>query len=506
MLWWAGAGLLAVLAAFTVAMAVWLADAGRLLGQLNTSQEQLAQVTSIEAGVNGMFADLALGPALRPGLARDAAQIDQELGDYRASIAAEGRDLGDSAAVLAHQRAEDDRAGRLARLFAEFKADLGSGDPRGPPQDRIATHRARLGALVGQIVQGERGEAAETRARVRRLRERFTWIGLGVLAATAALGAAGAWLMAKGVAGPLQELARAAERAGRGESPAELTVGGFSEFSGFARVFHRMDLEIAAQRQALSDANAGLEAQVLQRTREIEESRRRLAETDQARRLLFSKLSHELRTPATIIRGEAEVALREPRPQVRRLREALGHIAANGAFLQRRLEDMLALARAEDGRLSLRLQPLDLKELALQVAGLAEPYVRSSGMTLACEAPEGPGPRIQGDASWLEQALLALIDNAAKFAVGGGAIRLRLTASNGLAEVEVEDDGPGVADAELGKIFESYYQADPGGPRAGSGLGLSVARWVAEKHGGSIAAASPAGGGLAIRIRLPVAP
>jgi signal transduction histidine kinase len=505
MLWWAGAGLLAVFAALTVAMAVWLADAGKLLGELNTSQEQLAQVTSVEAGVNGMFADLALEPSPGPDLTRDAAGIDQQLGAYRASIAAEGRDLGDAPAAVAHQAAEAQRAERLAQLFSEFKADLQTGDAGRLPQSRIAAHRARLGALVDQIVRGERGEAAETMARMRRLRERFTWIGLGALVVVGALGAAGAWLMTKGVAGPLRQLAEAAERAGRGQSPGELEVGGFSEFARFAQVFQQMAAQIAAQRQALSDANAGLEVQVEERTREIEDSRRKLAETDEARRLLFSRLSHELRTPATIIRGEAEVALREPKASTLRLREALGHVAANGAFLQRRLEDMLALARAEDGRLSLQPEPLDLKALAAEVAALAEPYVRSSGMALDCELPHTDGPEIQGDPSWLKQALLALIDNAAKFAADGRRIRLSLRTDAGMAHLEVQDDGPGVEQAELGKIFDSYYRSAAGGSRPGSGLGLSVARWVAEKHGGSITAESPPDGGLTIRISLPVA-
>ncbi len=164
---------------------------------------------------------------------------------------------------------------------------------------------------------------------------------------------------------------------------------------------------------------------------------------------------------------------------------------------------MLALARAEDGRLSLQRAPLDLADLVREVAALAEPYVRSSGMTLACDLPGRAGPEIEGDASWLKQALLALIDNAAKFAASGTSVRLALTAGDGMAHVEVRDDGPGVAGAELERIFESYYQAGPGGSRAGSGLGLSVARWVAEKHGGSITALSPAGGGLTIRIALP---
>ncbi|OJU14033.1 MAG: hypothetical protein BGN86_01840 [Caulobacterales bacterium 68-7] len=205
-----------------------------------------------------------------------------------------------------------------------------------------------------------------------------------------------------------------------------------------------------------------------------------------------------------MVRGEAEVALRDPKADKARLRDALEHVVANGAFLQRRLDDLLALARSEDGRLTIRRERVDLAVLGRDVAALAESYVRSNDVTLEVALAEGVGLEVIGDGSWLQQALLALLDNAAKFGAGAG-VRLVLARDGDTAVFTVADRGPGVAAADLPHLFDSYYQTDRGRERGGAGLGLSVARWVAEQHGGAIAARSPDGEGLTIEIRLPIA-
>jgi signal transduction histidine kinase len=305
---------------------------------------------------------------------------------------------------------------------------------------------------------------------------------------------------------PLRVLERAAERAGKGETVSPVRVDGFAELRRLAGAFNHMDEQIAAQRMALSEANRGLEAQVSERTREIEAGRQKLAEVDNTRRLFYSRIGHELRTPVTVMRGEAEIALRDADASAARLREALEHVAANGSFLQRRLEDMLALARAEDGRIALLKEPVDLGDVVRRTAALAEPYVRSSGARMETDIADRKGAIILGDASWLQQGLLALVDNAAKFSGGQGAIRLSFAIDGATAHLAVTDGGPGVAEADLPYLFDSYYQTAAGRARGGAGLGLSVARWVVEQHGGAIAASSAPEKGLTVSIALPVAP
>ena len=334
----------------------------------------------------------------------------------------------------------------------------------------------------------------------------MTLLGVAIPILVAMAAAIGAWGMLASMVRPLRVLEEAARRAGKGERVAPVDVDGFAEFQHLAGAFNHMDDEIAAQREALSEANRSLEAQVSERTHEIDSSRQKLAEIDRTRRLFYSQIGHELRTPATVMRGEAEIALRDANASAPRLREALEHVAANGSFLQRRLEDLLALARAEDGKIALLREPVDLGEVVRRTTLLAEPYVRSSGAHIEADIVERKGMMILGDASWLQQGLLALVDNAAKFSGGKGEIKLSFAIRGTTAYIAVTDGGPGVAEADLPYLFESHYQTAAGRARGGSGLGLSVARWVVEQHGGIIAATSAPNKGLTVKIELPVGP
>jgi signal transduction histidine kinase len=494
---WAGVSMLAALVVMGLVTALGLSRADRLIDRVGESQDQLARLTRIEADTNALLAGLsgALSDGVDP--TRAAGDIERQLADYRASVADEARSIGRRG--QAAQATELQDAQTLTRLFEPLKSDLLSPfpSPGSPEQARLRDDLARFYRLAQAVEAREREEGAVAAADMRRLRRTATWIGVAIPLGVAVLGGAAAWLMLAGVVRPLRVLEAAADRAGRGGGPEPVAAQGFAEFERLADAFTRMDREIAAQRQALFDANEGLEAQVAARTA-------RLAEIDRTRRLFFSKVSHELRTPATVVRGEAEVALRDPAAPAERLREALAHVAANGEFLQRRLDDLLALARAEDGRISLRRDLIDLAELTRKVAGLAEPYARSSGAALELDLAGEPPPLVRGDESWLQQAVLALVDNAAKYA-GDGPIRLSLTRNGGAARLAVSDGGPGVDAADLPRLFDSFYQAPSSPQRGGAGLGLAVARWVAEQHGGDIAAQNIPGSGLVVEISLPLA-
>lgn len=249
----------------------------------------------------------------------------------------------------------------------------------------------------------------------------------------------------------------------------------------------------AMARQTIGQRTA-LESEVAARTA-------RLAEIDRSRRAIFAQIGHELRTPITVMLAEAEVGLRGSADPAQ-LIDSLGHVAANGAFVRRRLDDLLTLAKAEDGRLTIARAPVDLTMLVTEVAVLAEPFARSSGIAIVQEVPDAP-VIAPVDASWLQQALLALIDNAVKHAPETGDIRLSLTTSATNAHISVADTGPGVAEADLARLFESGYQSAEGRRHGGSGLGLAVAQWVADAHDGRISAANGADGGLTITIDLP---
>jgi len=228
-------------------------------------------------------------------------------------------------------------------------------------------------------------------------------------------------------------------------------------------------------------SNRDLAGEVAARTAE-------LRAIDQSRRLFFAKASHELRTPVTAIRAIAEVALADHGDS----RSALDDIVSQTDFLGHRIEDMLGLAMAAEGRPVVIPVPCDLAEvldLALHQAG---PFARSMDVAIRADHAGAQGLALI-DKRWLTQALLAVIDNGLKFSAPGDDLVLGLTISAGSATITVTDSGPGVVERELPRIFDAYYQADEGRSRGGTGLGLALARWVVEQHHGTIHAENRGG-------------
>jgi signal transduction histidine kinase len=207
-----------------------------------------------------------------------------------------------------------------------------------------------------------------------------------------------------------------------------------------------------------------------------------LDEVDASRRLFFAKASHELRTPVTTIRGEAEMALADAE-DIEAIRQALEHINATAKFLNHRIEEMIGIARASDGKLHLDASHVDFRTIvegAIQDAGA---FAASVSVSIRKTLPDDPVD-VVGDAIWLKRALLAVIENALKFSPMDGQVNVTLAERSGMAEITVTDNGPGVMPDELPLLFDAYYQTDAGKARGGSGLGLAMTRWVAEQHDG----------------------
>lgn len=465
----AGAAALLALAAMAITLAVGLARADRLLDRVSRSQTQLALVTRLEADLNAV-------PAAPPDRRTAAlADLARSVVTYRRTIEAETPIVPKDA--LPAQAIEARQAAELATLIARGRA----GDID------------RFRVLARAIVTSERIEADDALAAMRTLRRTGTGtaILLPILVALAGMFAM-LWMLAN-LLRPIGALRRGVAALAQGDT-ARVDTSGFSDFDDLAHGFNAMADRIAA-------ASRHLEAQVAERTTALADRNERLAAIDANRRLFFAQVGHELRTPVTVMMGEAEVALRDVATPPDALRDALGHVVANGQFVQRRLEDLLALASAEDGRLMIASVPIDVAAVMRDVARQAGPFARSSGSEIALTG-SAQALRLRGDASWLHQALLALIDNAVKHG-GGGRIDLTLAREAGRATLTVADDGPGVSEADLPHLFDTHYRATD--RRGGSGLGLAVARWVAEAHRGTIGAANRVGGGLAVRIDLPLA-
>ena len=214
--------------------------------------------------------------------------------------------------------------------------------------------------------------------------------------------------------------------------------------------------------------------------------------------------SHELRTPISLIRTEAELALRRPRKDVE-YKESLLHILMEAERTTALIEQLLSLARADSGRETLKMQPVNLRETLQRVAESWQQVasIRSLPFSSSVEASD---LFVMGDESVLRRLADILLDNAFKYTPSPGSVHLLLEQKADSAVISVQDSGVGISENEHDKIFERFYRVDKARSRAqgGAGLGLSIAQWIVAQHHGSIAVESHPGDGSLFRIQLPL--
>jgi heavy metal sensor kinase len=214
--------------------------------------------------------------------------------------------------------------------------------------------------------------------------------------------------------------------------------------------------------------------------------------------------SHELRTPVSLIRTEAELALRRSR-NAEEYRAALEHILSEAERTTRLLEQLLALARTDAGRETLEIRQTELKGVLDQAAASWAGVARSRGLTFTTQVAE-PAVWVRGDESALRRVIDILLDNAVKYSRSGGNVCLSLRSDAGRAIIGVEDDGIGIPAEEQSKIFERFYRVDKArsGQTGGAGLGLAIAQWIVQQHGGAIQVSSTDGRGCRFEVSLPL--
>jgi two-component system, OmpR family, sensor histidine kinase TctE len=206
--------------------------------------------------------------------------------------------------------------------------------------------------------------------------------------------------------------------------------------------------------------------------------------------------AHQLRTPLAGLQAHAELALAQPLPEPSRAQVERVHQAT--IRTGRLANQLLALARAEPG-VRMNLAPLDLKSL---VEGEADAWVHQAMARDIDLGFELEVAQIEGDAFLLREALANLVHNALEYSQRGGRVTLRTGRRGRAAFVEVEDDGPGIAPAERGRVLERFYRV-PGTSGTGSGLGLAIVREIASGHGASIAITDSPAGGCRVAITFP---
>lgn len=218
-------------------------------------------------------------------------------------------------------------------------------------------------------------------------------------------------------------------------------------------------------------------------------------------RRFTSDASHELRTPLAAMRSVGEVALRRDcTPE--QYRDVIGSMLEEANSLTRLVDSLLRIARADAGDIRLRPATFTATALVEECTALLEVLVEENGQMLRVEA--AADGVIEGDWLLLRQALVNVLHNAVKYTPRGGLIVIRVEATGDSVMLSVQDSGPGIPQEQLARVFDRFYRVEEGRSRSvgGAGLGLAIARWTIEMHGGTISAES-SGEGATFVITLP---
>ena len=228
----------------------------------------------------------------------------------------------------------------------------------------------------------------------------------------------------------------------------------------------------------------------------------RLERSFEQLRRFTADASHELRTPLTAIRSVGEVGLREERDP-KAYREVIGSMLEEADRLTRLVDSLLVLARADSGHVKLAREEVDLGEVAREATSYLGPLAEERHQELIVETDGRVLAFV--DRLVLRQALVNLVDNAIKYSPDGAPIRMRAIRTGAGPALEVVDTGPGIAHEHRQRVFDRFYRVDKARSRdlGGVGLGLSLARWAVEVHGGTIELESEVGRGSLFRIVLP---
>ncbi|MEX2260426.1 MAG: ATP-binding protein [Bryobacteraceae bacterium] len=299
----------------------------------------------------------------------------------------------------------------------------------------------------------------------------FAWALIILIPAVLSIATVGGWWMSRRALRPVDQIIDAARSIGEQSLARRLPV-----------------LDTQDELQRLSET-------LNQMLGRIESAFRRVTE-------FTADASHELRTPVALIRTTAELALRKPRNSDD-YRQALEEVHAESVRTTELIENLLTLARADAGKAALDRREIDLVQLVREASVQGEKLAGAKHLRFRTELPDGPVQTI-GDPSALRRLLLIVIDNAVKY-TQEGQITVRLLSWNGNSQVHISDSGMGIASEDLSRIFERFYRADKSRSRefGGAGLGLSIAKWIAEVHQGGIEARSEANGGSTFVITLP---
>ena len=347
--------------------------------------------------------------------------------------------------------------------------------------------------ISGARITGALLLVRSVRAAARQITADISGVVLRAALLASAVGAIVAYFLSLTITGPLQKMAQAARAISKGSFKEKVDVESTDELGDLAQAMNSMSDEISALIDSLTKEKEKLSALIVERTN------------------MVSDISHDLRTPVTSIRGFVE-ALRDGiiKDEAERA-HTLDIIHEESERLARLVDDLFYLARLESNEAPVEMTEVDLVALARRAVETVTPLAmdKELGITVATDDTVTPLGQLKvvGSPDRLTRAVLNLLDNAIKYSPRGAEVKTTLRVDGDNAVLSVTDQGPGIPDDEIPRLFERFYRADKARSRAkpGAGLGLSIAKLIAEQHGGSVRVESEVGRGSTFSILLPLA-
>jgi heavy metal sensor kinase len=265
---------------------------------------------------------------------------------------------------------------------------------------------------------------------------------------------------------------------------------------------------MAAQAKSITDRNLrnGLDAGAASEEFQVladsfNELLARLDRSFATMRRFVADASHELRTPLAIIRGEADVALVADRPAAE-YKEATAIIQDEARRLSRLVDDLLNLARVDADSVKLQIEPFYLDDLLSEACRSLQPLASAKGVALACQCPQDV--MFNGDQELLRRLTLNLLENAIRYTPLNGRVSVGLEVDDAALRIKVSDTGIGIPPEAAPHVFERFYRVDSARSRehGGFGLGLSIVKWIAESHHGTVELTSRPGVGSTFTVML----
>ncbi|TNJ47437.1 HAMP domain-containing sensor histidine kinase [Phaeobacter sp. B1627] len=376
----------------------------------------------------------------------------------------------------------------LARMEALLHRTLvGLADPDGDAP-RLRAHldsfAGSFDPLLNQAVNTERLFRNNALQGIEALRHRLA-VTAALIAALSVLGVLFFYIaLVRPQFSRLEKLHAAAQKIGSEDFSLSLPVTRLDEIGRLYSATNRMAQALARRQERVETEWSKLNSVIDRRTQELRAANQRLEEIDENRRRFFADVSHELRTPLTVILMEAQIGKQGNGPDA----QAFATIENRAARLNRRIDDLLRVAKSENGQLAFDPRPVELSEIIKATLQEIRAEVESAGMTLDTDPP--PDVRLTCDPNWIRQVIVGVIRNAIRHARSGIHMRLSCTVSASGVAISLRDNGPGIPKDDQEKIFDRFSQS-AGHKAQGFGVGLALAAWVIGAHGGRIHAMSP---------------